>query len=203
MTDHVTVPLALVREVASHHHPNNGAGLSCEVCWEPWPCPAARLLDAAHTSPEVSPTLLSLLPDDPPAHTEHTQTRSLKRCAGCGRRWPCPDVLNETIPPGDAHEAAFLEAWESYPKRNGRRGSKKVARQKWHRLVKPGNAAAVLEAVRNYAEHVALADEFPADMSTWLNQERWEDYAEPTDPADLKRGRSQADLNTDRGEFVY
>lgn len=87
-----------------------------------------------------------------------------------------PEPMNET----DAQFAAF---WNAYP----RKTAKAAARKVWDRAVKAAAkqhphyaAGSIIDGAIRYAEDPNRLDQFTAHATTWLNQERWNDPAEPS-----------------------
>lgn len=85
---------------------------------------------------------------------------------------------SEVIPPVVPHDDRFDEAWAAWPRKVG----KKPARQRWERLVKAGTDPELLLAA--VEAHAAAYDGTPTEyvphLTTWLNQERFEE--EPPAP---------------------
>jgi hypothetical protein len=85
----------------------------------------------------------------------------------------------------------FERFWEAYPRgkagKPGGDGSKKQARTVFKRL-KSDQRVACLAAVGHYREYIGR-DDSPdaAHVSTWLNQERWEQWQTPAAPPNGKR----------------
>lgn len=82
-------------------------------------------------------------------------------------------------------ESPFEDFWKAYPKRKGA-NPKAPARKKFDLAVKSGaDPGAIVGAARRYAAEMRGEDaKFVAQALTWLNQQRWSDYAviEPTGP---------------------
>lgn len=80
-------------------------------------------------------------------------------------------------------ERAFSAFLAAYPKRDGA-NPKKPARQKFLAALKRVPAETLIAAARAYAADIRDrgkgGTEFVAQMTTWLNQERWNDYAPET-----------------------
>jgi hypothetical protein len=74
----------------------------------------------------------------------------------------------------------FDEFWRRYPRgkagKPGGDGPKKPALQRWQKLT-DDQRKACLDAVDNYRTHVTAKDgPIAAHVTTWLNQERWEQW---------------------------
>lgn len=87
-----------------------------------------------------------------------------------------PIVPKGTDPPG------FGEFWAAYPKRDGDNPRKTAARA-YAKVIRQGaKPAALMAAVKAYAAELAAKDrigtEFVAQASTWLNQERFDRFAQ-------------------------
>ncbi|GHE70107.1 hypothetical protein GCM10019059_32420 [Camelimonas fluminis] len=77
----------------------------------------------------------------------------------------------------------FDQFWAAYPRRGQAANPKKPAREKFARAVKAGaNPQVIIAAARRYADIERRAGRFDtekvAQAMTWLNQQRWDDYAE-------------------------
>jgi len=75
----------------------------------------------------------------------------------------------------------FDELWAAYPKRGGASNPKKPAREKFERAVKAGaDPDQIIAAAKRYHEIERNAGRAGTDkiaqMMTWLNQQRWNDY---------------------------
>lgn len=102
---------------------------------------------------------------------------------------PVPDPTRTSTPTvaasGDDHppDDGFEDFWGAYPRgpagKPGGDGPKKRAAQRWRRMTVAQRTAA-LDAVGHYAAHVQ-ADGGPraCHASTWLNDERWDQWATP------------------------
>lgn len=80
----------------------------------------------------------------------------------------------------DEHFEAF---WKAYPSRGSSDNPKTPARKKFSRKVLAGTPPAeIIEGARSYADAVEatgkIGTEFVCQAQTWLNQERWRDYAD-------------------------
>lgn len=87
-------------------------------------------------------------------------------------------------PSADADES-FEKFWDAYPRgkagKPGGDGPKKPARRRWDNLNRRERELA-LAAVGNYRKHVESPDgPHAAHATTWLNQERWEQWQTPAD----------------------
>jgi hypothetical protein len=72
----------------------------------------------------------------------------------------------------------FLTWWALYPRKAG----KKPAGARWAKMTEHERGLA-MDAVHGWIEYAATSpdgDKFVPYASTWLNQERWEDEAPPT-----------------------
>lgn len=92
------------------------------------------------------------------------------------------DASLRLLPPPDPQEG-FEDFWRRYPKgragKPGGDGAKKPARQRWQRMTGRQRQAA-LRAVDHYRAHCeSPGGAFAAHATTWLNQERWEQWQEP------------------------
>lgn len=102
-----------------------------------------------------------------------------------------PQSLSSTInvrsvgkPTRPAPAGDFDEFWKAYPHRGEASDPKKPAKEKFDRAVKRGaDPAAIIAGAQRFAEieHRAgrAGTEKCAQAVTWLNQERWNDYAAP------------------------
>lgn len=91
-------------------------------------------------------------------------------------------------PPADS----FEEFWKTYPHRGEASDPKKPAKEKFERAVKRGaEPAAIIAGAKRFAEIERRAGragtEKCAQAVTWLNQERWNDYAPAAAPAQPER----------------
>jgi len=68
----------------------------------------------------------------------------------------------------------FVEFWEVYPKRVGR----KAAATKWRTAVKTATPDEIIEAAKRYRDNPKRHPDYTANPETWLNQERWLDEPE-------------------------
>lgn len=98
-----------------------------------------------------------------------------------------PDGDDAEPPQEDPIDLEFERFWQAYPKgqagKPGGDGPKKPARSKWRKLTKAQREAALV-GVENYRKHVEKPDSpFAAHATTWLNQERWEQWQEPAEGA--------------------
>lgn len=88
------------------------------------------------------------------------------------------DAPTPLPPPDDS----FEHFWDTYPRKDGMKGGgapKKKARQTWKRLTAEQRDQA-LAGVGNYADYVAQPGApLVAMATTWLNQERWEQFQQP------------------------
>jgi hypothetical protein len=90
----------------------------------------------------------------------------------------------------------FSEFWSSYPKRLGS-NPKSAAQKKYNALVKSGiEPERMINSAKAYADELRdqkkLGTEFVCQARTWLNQERYNDYA--PDPGSAER---TAKINAD------
>jgi hypothetical protein len=88
------------------------------------------------------------------------------------------------VAPHDDGADRFDELWSVYPKRGGASNPKKPARDKFERAVKAGaDPGEIIAAARRYHEIERAAGRAGTDkiaqMVTWLNQQRWNDYPPP------------------------
>ncbi len=81
--------------------------------------------------------------------------------------------------------------WRAYPSRGRHSNPKKTARAKFEAALKRGVAAAVIiRGAENYAaivESEGTNPKYVAQATTWLNQDRWQQYQEAAggEPAPL------------------
>lgn len=69
----------------------------------------------------------------------------------------------------------FEEFWGVFPKRENRRGSKKLATAKYLKAVKDGiSEDRLIAAAKSYSQTKQAKDGFAQNASTWLNQAGWE-----------------------------
>jgi len=96
------------------------------------------------------------------------------------------EVANATRAVADATrtdvEKKFNEFWAAYPSRGTAANPKKPAREKFERAVKAGeDSNKIIAAAKRYRELERKAgrdgSERVAQAMTWLNQQRWNDYA--------------------------
>ncbi len=90
-------------------------------------------------------------------------------------------------PTRPAADDRFEEFWRAYPHRGDASDPKKPAREKFDRAVKRGvDPTAIIVGAKRFAEIERRAGragtEKCAQAVTWLNQERWNDYAAPAVP---------------------
>lgn len=86
----------------------------------------------------------------------------------------------------------FDEFWVAYPRgragKPGGDGARKPARSKWRRMTDDQRRLALV-AVRHYAQHISQPDApHAAHASTWLNQERWEQWQTPAQSTPPRSG---------------
>lgn len=94
-------------------------------------------------------------------------------------------VADATRPGGDEK---FEEFWQVYPSRGQAANPKKPARDRFNRLIKSGcDPGAIIAGAHRYREaeqrRGTLGTDKIAQAITWLNQERWKDYAATAGPA--------------------
>jgi hypothetical protein len=70
---------------------------------------------------------------------------------------------------------SFEEFWKLYP----RKQAKGAARAAYLKALKKVDHETIMAGVRLFANDPNRQDEFTAHASTWLNQERWSDEAQP------------------------
>ena len=77
----------------------------------------------------------------------------------------------------------FDAFWSAYPSRRPHPHPKQPAKAAWERATRAGADPAVIlagaEAYASYAALEAVEARFICHAATWLNQRRWEQYAEP------------------------
>lgn len=96
----------------------------------------------------------------------------------------------------------FDAFWLIYPKRKGC-NPKAPARTKWDRAIKKGvEPERIINSAKAYADELKdlgqSGTEFVCQAKTWLNQQRWEDYA--PDPGSKER---DAKINADMARRGY
>lgn len=85
---------------------------------------------------------------------------------------PIPNTDIHTFP---SEMTSFEEFWKLYP----RKQAKGAARSAFVKALKKADLETILAGVRRFASDPNRQDEFTAHASTWLNQERWTDEAQP------------------------
>jgi hypothetical protein len=70
---------------------------------------------------------------------------------------------------------SFEEFWKLYP----RKQAKGAARTAFQKALRKADIETILSGVRRFASDPNREPEFTAHASTWLNQERWLDEAQP------------------------
>jgi hypothetical protein len=88
-----------------------------------------------------------------------------------------------SVPDGtDADDALFDEFWDAYPVKDGMKGGgagRKICRKSWDKLTDEERRLARI-GVDHYREYVEQPNSpLVAMATTWLNQERWEQFQEP------------------------
>lgn len=89
--------------------------------------------------------------------------------------------------PSDPIAGSFADFWQRYPRHShngkpGGGGSRKKAWDRWRKL-KASDREQALVAVDNYREWCERPEgEFAAHATTWLNEQRWEQWQEPAAP---------------------
>jgi len=98
---------------------------------------------------------------------------------------PLPMTTDESVVAPNAAEQEFEDTfWPTYPRgragKPGGDGSKAKAKAKWLRMTNDQRAIALV-AVANYADYLQRSSDAPhaAHATTWLNEERWDTWAEP------------------------
>lgn len=91
---------------------------------------------------------------------------------------------------------SFESFWKIYPERNGTKGSKQEALERFQKLRTP-DVASVIQAARNYAAHCRVTDTFPRDAARFLAAGRkkapfWREFVDP--PKAESKVASAADL---------
>ena len=87
---------------------------------------------------------------------------------------PIP-IPNKDISTFPLEMTSFEEFWNLYP----RKQAKGAARSAFVKALKKADLETILAGVRRFASDPNRQDEFTAHASTWLNQERWTDEAQP------------------------
>jgi uncharacterized protein YdaU (DUF1376 family) len=112
-----------------------------------------------------------------------------------GKKEPLPESKSSTTnvrsvdkPTRPVPDSHFEEFWKAYPHRGEASDPRKPAKDKFDRAVKRGvDPAAIIAGAKRFAEieHRAgrAGTEKCAQAVTWLNQERWNDYAAAAQPA--------------------
>lgn len=103
---------------------------------------------------------------------------------------PTPEANASSVAPKPGQKAVkvwFEEFWAVYPQRKGA-NPRKTAFAKFESRVRAGaDPAAIIAAAGRYAAELKadgkIASPFVAQAATWLNQDRFEDYAKPADAA--------------------
>ena len=85
---------------------------------------------------------------------------------------PIPNIDLHTSP---SEMTSFEEFWKLYP----RKQAKGAARTAYVKALKKADHETIMAGVRRFASDPNRQDEFTAHASTWLNQERWTDEAQP------------------------
>lgn len=98
-----------------------------------------------------------------------------------------PDaVTNETAVTKDDEPSStrvdFDQAWELYPRRNGKRVGKAAAKAKWAKLGS-SDQQACLDAIGNYARACDSGQTIAKDMERFLKADYWRDWIDPPDPS--------------------
>jgi hypothetical protein len=81
----------------------------------------------------------------------------------------------------------FIEFWEKYPRRNGRKVGKKVTYALWLKLSE-FDKSLILKAVMNYANSKVAKEDYAKDPKRFIKNDYWRDWLEEAkkeeDPAD-------------------
>jgi hypothetical protein len=85
---------------------------------------------------------------------------------------PIPNTDIHTFP---TEMTSFEEFWKLYP----RKQAKGAARTAFQKALRKADIETILSGVRRFASDPNREPEFTAHASTWLNQERWLDEAQP------------------------
>ena len=88
----------------------------------------------------------------------------------------------------------FATFWDSYPRRKGC-NPKVPAEKKFNTAIKNGaDPKHLISSAKRYGEELKeqnkIGTEYVCMAQTWLNQQRWLDYA-PSDTADQERARDE------------
>jgi len=143
-----------------------------------------RATDSNHPEPPETAEYETTHPDNEHSQQAHEHVSEVVHREGNreqGREQGRPTVAAS----GDDApvDNGFEGFWAAYPRgaagKPGGDGPKKTAQRAWRRLTADERTAAT-EAVANYAAHVDSPDgPKAAHATTWLNQERWDQWATP------------------------
>lgn len=77
-----------------------------------------------------------------------------------------------------AHEIAWLEFWDNYPKRNGKKIGKPEAKRRFFKL-KASDLSNIIIAIKNYSECKTVKDGFAKDPERFFTKNYWKEWLEP------------------------
>lgn len=118
-----------------------------------------------HLAFEGVPTL-----NTPPSHSDHPP---------CSQRPPHKQVRNKQLTLKNNMMDTFENLWKQYPVKKG----KGAARASFGRALGKVDVERLTERLTDYIASVANADpRYIPHLSTWLNQERWDDENIPVKP---------------------
>ena len=113
-------------------------------------------------------------PDTGDATTGHPGSNGRTQLCPTNRPEPSlnrPEPLSST----DVEPGSFEEFWKIYPRKAG----KAKAKEFWGTAIVNETPERIIEAASKFRdEKVGVARQYVAMPSTWLNQERWQDYLE-------------------------
>jgi uncharacterized protein YdaU (DUF1376 family) len=110
-------------------------------------------------------------------------TNSLKRKATIPEPEPEPEQNKPPKSPKGEYPEDFEKFWSAFPSRKGN-NPKRPAFKKWQGFVKGGvSPDLILQGATGYARARQGQDaQYTQQAATWLNQECWEQYAQPQKP---------------------
>jgi hypothetical protein len=100
--------------------------------------------------------------------------------------------------PDDDPDRGFVEFWDVWPKRHGRKIGRKDALAKWRRLSLDEKRTAY-RAARHYAAACDAGQTLAQDAHRWLTKRRWEDWADDAAPTSRPRQSQPTALSIVRG----
>ena len=109
-----------------------------------------------------------------------------EKLEGCKKAEASGNILSTPIPipkPNSMYSAWFEEFWSQYPRRQGQRRGKSLARSKWHSLLNGGSEkraekirSSIMEALTIFKQDRQVIDGFPCDAVRFLK--RYTDWLE-------------------------